>query len=197
MKKRQFCGWLVTAAPAMVVAGTTAFGLPASAAPGGLRLHFLGVDYEHRWSKNGQNEFTPREQTDLTSWRDMLTINVHEAVASEAQLKLLAHAVLGNYQQAGKVLYTGTRPASAGQPTEYQIVALLGNAELLEAVFARFLLSDGVGTVVVYSHRVYGSASGPAMNEWLQAHGTQVETALMTWDRLPAVAALSALPQSH
>ena len=41
----------------------------------------------------------------------------------------------------------------------------------LEAAFARLLLHDGVGYVIVRSHRVYGKAAGPAMSEWLGANG--------------------------
>jgi hypothetical protein len=39
-------------------------------------LSFRGVDYLHRWSKDGQNEFTPKGQEDLNKWQDMITINV-------------------------------------------------------------------------------------------------------------------------
>jgi hypothetical protein len=49
-------------------------------------LSFRGVDYLHRWSKDGQNEFTPKGQEDLHKWQDMITINVHEAVVNGDQL---------------------------------------------------------------------------------------------------------------
>jgi hypothetical protein len=61
-------------------------------------LSFGGVDYLHRWSKNGQNEFTPKGQEDLAKWQDMITINVHEGVVNGDQLADLANRVLGNYQ---------------------------------------------------------------------------------------------------
>jgi hypothetical protein len=44
---------------------------------------FGGTDYVHRWSKNGQNEFTPPNDKDLDRWRDMVTINVNEACETE------------------------------------------------------------------------------------------------------------------
>ena len=56
-------------------------------------LSFGGVDYMHRWSKNGQNEFTPKGQEDLAKWQDMITINVHEGVVNGGQLADLANRV--------------------------------------------------------------------------------------------------------
>src|SRR2546427_5562449 len=41
-------------------------------------LSFGGMDYLHRWTKDGQNEFTPESDSDLARWHDMITINVHE-----------------------------------------------------------------------------------------------------------------------
>jgi hypothetical protein len=178
---------------------TAAPALAADKAPSGatgMSLVFRGVDYEHRWSKGNQNEFTPREQKDLSSWRDMITLNLHEAVTNGEQLAEVANRVLANYQRAGKILRTDSKPRTQTRSAEHLIVAVLGNRSFLEAVFARLLLVDGAGTVAVYSHRVYGTDAGPAMGQWLQANGPQVESALMAWDKLPTPAALKALPQS-
>ena len=157
---------------------------------------FRGVEYEHRWSKSGQNEFTPQGQSDLNAWQDMITFNVHAAVTSGEKLAEIANGVLGNYQRAGKILRTDSKPKTKDRPAEHLISAVLGSPTFLEAVFARFVLVDGVGTVVVYSHRVYGKSVGPAMSKWLQANGQQIENALMAWDKIPTAAALKTLPQS-
>lgn len=159
-------------------------------------LSFLGDRYVHRWSRNDQNEYTPLRQADLNAWRDMITINIHRAVNDGEQLAGAANAILGNYQRHGKVLRTDSKPRKAGRPAEYLMVAVLGNPGFLEAAFARAALVDGVGMVAVYSHRVYGKQAGPAMSDWLQANGTRVERAWMSWDGLPAPAALTRLPQS-
>jgi hypothetical protein len=135
-------------------------------------------------------------QTDLSAWQDMITINVHRAVSDGEQLAGAANAILGNYQRHGKVLHTDSTPRKAGRPAEHLIVAVLGTPGFLEAAFARAVLVDGIGVVAVYSHRVYGKQAGTAMSDWLQANGTRVERALMSWDGLPAPAALRALPQS-
>lgn len=184
-----------------------AVALPAAAAPagtagasrptGGMTLRFDGVDYLHRWSKDGQNEFTPKSDPDLAKWRDMVTVNVFEAVRTGEQLAEVANKVLGNYQARGKILRTDSKPRTADRPAEHLIVAALGDPAFLEAAFARLLLVDGAGYVVVRSHRVYGKAAGPEMSDWLKANGPQVEKALMEWNQVPSRDALKRLPQGR
>lgn len=161
-----------------------------------MTLTFRGSTFEHRWSKDGQHEFTPPNDTDLAAWRDMITLNLHGTVTQGEQLAELANKVLGNYQRHGKILQTRSTPRTAQQPAEHLIVAVLGTPQLLEAVFARCLLRDGVGLVAVVSHRVYGKAVGPEMSRWLAANGPQVEQALMAWGALPSAASLKRLTRS-
>ena len=161
-----------------------------------LALSFGGVDYLHRWSKGGQNEFTPKGDGDLAKWQNMITVNVHEGVRSGDQLAELANAILSNYQRHGKVLVTNSVPHSENRPAEHLIVAVLGSPAFLEAAFARFVLIDGVGMVVVFSHRVYGKQVGPEMSQWVQTNGPQAEKTLMNWDKVPSLAALKRLPQA-
>jgi hypothetical protein len=157
---------------------------------------FGGKAYLHRWSKAGQNEFTPEADKDLARWRDMVTINTHDAVRNGEQLAALANSVLGNYQKHGKIVRTDSKPRTPQRPAEHLIVAILGNPGLLEAVFARVALIDGVGVVAVYSHRIYGKDAAVPMGEWLKANGPSIEKMLMTWDGVPSPAALRSLPQS-
>lgn len=189
-------------AAALVPAGTVL--AQAAKAPGSdarkgadaMTIGFRGTSYVHRWSKDGQHEFTPADDADLAKWRDMVTLNVHEQVAGGDQLAAVANQVLGNYQRHGKILQTRSKPRTADAPAEHLIVAVLGNPQLLEAAFARCLMHDGVGVIAVVSHRVYGRAVGNEMSDWLRANGPQVEQALMSWAPLPAVASLKRLPRS-
>ena len=158
-----------------------------------MTLRFHGADFVHRWSKGAQHEFTPPAQADLQRWTDMVTLNVHAGTTQGEQLAVVANTVLGNYQRHGKILQTRSTPRTATQPAEHLIVAVLGTPDLLEATFARCLLSGGSGLVAVYSHRVYGKAVGPAMSQWLAAHGPQVEQALMGWQQMPAITTLARL----
>ena len=160
-------------------------------------LTFGGTVYVHRWSKGGQNEFTPGDDSDLARWRDMVTINTNEAVRNGDQLAALANSIVGNYQRHGKIVRTDSKPRTPQRPAEHLIVAILGNPELLEAVFARIVLTDGVGEVAVYSHRIYGKDAAGPMGEWLKANGPSIEKTLMTWDGIPSLTALKSLPQSR
>jgi hypothetical protein len=198
MKLKQWLGQALVAAAvsSVVFAGATASAQSSQTAAAATTLSFRDVGYLHRWSKDGQHEFTPEGQSDLQAWTDMLILNVHPDVTSEQQLAGLANAVRGNYQNAGKILKTGSKPKTPDQLAEHLAVAVLGAPGLLEATFARFVLVDGVGTVVSYSHRVYDSEVGPAMNDWLKNNGAQVEGALMGWKKVPGPVALGKLPQS-
>jgi hypothetical protein len=188
----------------VVFAGLTAFsgGLAAAekatASPRAkaTTLSFGGTTFVHRWSKAGQNEFTPEGDKDLARWRDMVTINTHETVRNGDQLAALANAVVSNYQKHGKILRTDSKPRTPQRPAEHLIVAILGTPDLLEAVFARVVLIDGIGEVAVYSHRIYGNDAAGPMGEWIKVNGPSVENTLMTWDRIPSLAALKPLPQS-
>jgi hypothetical protein len=161
-----------------------------------MSIHFGPVDYQHRWSKAGQNEFTPKSETDLAAWQDMITINVFESVSTGDQLADVANRIVGNYQAHGVIVRTDAKPRTKDHPAEYLIVASLGDPAFLEAAFARVFLRDGVGYAVVRSHRIYGKKAGPAMSQWLQKNGPATESMLMAWNELPALSALKELPQS-
>lgn len=199
MKSKPWLGQTLLAASifSMVLTGPAASAEQAQTGPAATALSFRNVGYLHRWSNGGQHEFTPEDQSDLQAWTDMVIVNVHPDVTSEQQLAGMANAVLGNYQNAGKVLKTSSKPKTPDQLAEHLVVAVLGAPGLLEATFARFILVDGVGTVVSYSHRVYGDEVGPAMNDWLKANGAQVESALMEGKSVPGPATLGKLPQSR
>lgn len=160
------------------------------------RLSFRATTFVHRWSKNDQHEFTPASDTDLKSWRDMITLNLHDKVRQGERLAEVANQVLSNYQRHGKVLETRSTHRTATRPAEHLIVAVLGTPQLLEASFARCLLQDGVGLVAVVSHRIDGSAAGPEMKRWLDSEGRATEQALMAWAALPTPAELNRLPRA-
>jgi hypothetical protein len=162
-----------------------------------LTLSFDGHDYVHRWSKNGQHEFTSPGEEDLSKWTSMITINVHESARTGEQLAEVANGVLANYQRAGKIVRTDSKPRTPQAEAEHLAVAVLGDPKFLEAAFARFLLHDGRGMVVVFSKRIYGAKAGDEMSAWLQQHGPDTEKTLMAWPGLPSLAALKALPESR
>ncbi len=99
----------------------------AAAAPAKSAFTFRGVGYLHRWSMNGQYEFTPEGQQDLEKWSDMITMNVypdaHDGEASASK----ANAVLENYKShQGMVLKTNSVPRTSDRPAEHFIAVVLG-----------------------------------------------------------------------
>ena len=171
--------------------------LPAAHAAGkeaGKTLDFAGTAYVHRWSKGGQNEFTPTAQTDLERWSDMVTLNVHSTVTDGDGLAGVANSVLGSYGQYGKILRTDSKPRTEAQEAEHFAAALLPGKGFMEASFVRFLLVDGIGVVAVRSHREYGADAATKMGAWVQSNGPVIEEQLMGWDGIPKVADLQRLP---
>jgi hypothetical protein len=157
---------------------------------------FAGIEWLHRWSKAGQNEFTPKGQEDLAAWRDMVTLNLHDAVRSGEQLAELANRVLGTYRANGRILRTHSNPRTPQREAEHLIAAAFVTPKLGEAAFARVVLVGGTGCVAVRSHRIYGEQSGQKLSEWLRANGPTVERELMAWEGIPTPAALKRLPQA-
>lgn len=162
-----------------------------------MTLRLGNTEYLHRWSKEHQNEFTPKDQPDLSRWTDMVTINVRPDATNGDQLAEVANGVLGNYQASGKILQTNSKPRTDKQEAEHFVAALLGAQGIREAAFARFVLVDGVGVIIVRSHRAYGNDPevGAAIGKWLEANGATTEAELMGWNGIPRIADLKKLPQ--
>ena len=164
----------------------------ASGAGAGVPLEFDGRVFFPRWGRNGQHEFTPERETDLQSWTNMLTVNVHRAVADGEGLARLANGILSNYRQNGRVLKTLSKPARPDSPAEHMITAVLGRPGTLEVAFTRVVLRRERGVVLTYSHRIHAPDAGPAMAEWLNANGNRVEAVLAAWRDFARIEALAA-----
>jgi hypothetical protein len=189
--------WLRAAAMLCLLLLPVAFAAePPKAAAAPFKLKFSGQEYVHRWSKGGQNEFTPAVQTDLKTWKDMVTVLVNEKVSTGDQLATLANGVVGNYSKAGEILRTDSRPRSDHAEAEHFIAAMLRAPGFTEAVFARVMLVEGRGVVVVYSHRAYGEHSAQTIATFMDHNGDPTERALMGWTGMPKLAQLRALPQA-
>ncbi|MEI8379170.1 MAG: hypothetical protein WCJ09_03520 [Planctomycetota bacterium] len=144
------------------------------------------VEYFHRFTKDDQHEYTPAAQEDLKAWTDMVTIHYYPKTKDGESLAATANAVLGNYKAAkGRVLRTDSVPRTKDKEAEHLIVVVLGRPEFIEVAFARFRMHEGVGTAVIYSHRIYGEKIGNEMSKWLEKNGPTTEKTLMKWDAMP------------
>jgi hypothetical protein len=159
-----------------------------------LTIKFNDTEYMHRWSENTQHEFTPDGQTDLSKWKDMITVNCYPFVKDAEELANVANIILGKYQKYGaKILRTNSLPRTSDRPAEHLIVALFGEPHYFEFVQARFIIVGGAGASIIYSHRIYGSAIASAMEEWIQENGPGLEEKLMSINNIPTARELESL----
>ena len=144
------------------------------------------IDYFHRFTKDDLHEYTPDGQEELNACKDMVTINYYAKAKDGDALAATAEAVLANYEaNKARILRTDSVPRTKDKPAEHLIVAVFGRPEFFEVAFARFKMHNGVGTAVIYSHRIYGEKVSDEMNAWLEKNGPATEKNLMKWDAMP------------
>lgn len=148
------------------------------------------LKYFHRFTKGDQHEYTPAGQENLNAWRDMITIHVYRNAKDGEALAATANEVLGNYKAANAVIVkTHSVPRTNDRPAEHLIVAIFGRPGFIEVAFSRFRMHEGVGSAVIYSHRIYGKNVGNEMSVWLEKNGPTTEGNLMKWDAMPKLPA--------
>lgn len=141
---------------------------------------FAGSSYVLRYEKDNLFEYTPKGQTDLNKWTDMVTVNRYVHVKDGEGLASAANSVLETYKaNRAMVVKTSSVPRTDKKEAEHLIVVLFPTQNFIEAAFARFVMDKGVGHSVVYSHRIYGKKAGDAMSQWLKANGDKREKELM------------------
>lgn len=156
--------------------------MPAAYATGKDYLTFDNTAYLHRWSYSGQHEFTPSGQENLEKWSDMITLQRYDKVNSLERLTIAANTVLEAYRKAGAtILRVESQPAANDRPPEFLLVAVIPQSDMLEAVFSRFRLVNGVGTSTLYSHRLYGHDINDNMITWLKQNMDSRARLLMAW----------------
>jgi hypothetical protein len=166
--------------------------LDAQQAAGRAGFGFAGQEYLYRWSNNVMFEFTPHGQSDLNHWTDLASIVVYRNVKDANGLLTVAKSVLGtNKQNNGAVLATRSTPSTPTKPAEHYICVVLSDPNVMEAVFQRFVLIQGVGYAMVYSHRIYGQKVGDQTSAWLDQNGPSIEKSLMSFEPIPTVDVLN------
>ncbi len=151
---------------------------------------FGDVKYFHRYTKDEMHEYTPAGQSDLDTWKEMVTIHYYREAKDGEALAKVVNGVTENYKAArGIIARTDSVPKTKDKEAEHLIVVLFGRPGFLEAAFARFRIHEGVGTSVIYSKRFYGNDMRDAMSNWLKMNGADTEKALMKWDAMPMIPA--------
>lgn len=159
----------------------------AAATKGKVAVLFFGeVKYFHRFTQADQNEYTPGGQEDLNAWTDMVTTHLYQKATDGETLAATANSVLENYKaNKAMVVKTDSVPRTKDKPAEHLIVVIFGRPEFIEVAFARFKMHSGIGSAVIYSHRIYGKKVGDGMSVWLEKNGAAVERNLMRWEATP------------
>ena len=164
----------------------------AQQAPGKAGFSFAGQEYFYRWSNDVLFEFTPHGQSDLDHWTDMVSMIVYRNATDASGLLNVAKTVLGTYKQNhGVVIGTRSTLSTPTKPAEYYMCVVLGNSNLMESVFQRFVLIQGLGYALFYSHRIYGQKVGDQMSAWGKENGPSTEKLLMSYDPIPTVDVLN------
>jgi hypothetical protein len=167
------------------------------AKPATMKLKFDGVEYVHRTtSMNGRSDFTPASEPGRDSWRDRVTIIVRENVTSSEQLSGIAGNLFATVSDLGEVVRTDSVANPQTHQTDHFFAAKLEGKGYSQAAFARLALVEGKGMVVVYSHRSYGEHSAETSTGWMDRNGEDIEGKLMSWNGMPKLAQLRALPKS-
>jgi hypothetical protein len=147
---------------------------------------FADVKYFHRYSIDEQHEYTPAGQEDPKVWTDMVTINYYLKVKDGEALAKTANAVLASYKtNKAAIVKIGSVPRTKDKEAEHVIIVSFARPKFHEAVFARLRMHDGVGTAVIYSHRIYGKDIESQMATWLEKNSARIEKGLMKWDDMP------------
>ena len=179
---------------AVLVLTTLLAATAATAAPKPPSVVFHGEQYFHRWSMNGQNEYTPKGSEDLAVWSNMLTIN--STRVDPTRMPELASTIRANYEKAGATILRVDSADGPSGKTEYFQAAVFTTAAFMEAAWTRVFLVEGRPLIATYAKRFYGADVGAQMSAWLKQDGPSLEKSLRTWTGAPTLAALEALPQS-
>jgi hypothetical protein len=147
---------------------------------------FADTNYFHRFTQGNQHEYTPDSQEDLKAWTDMVTILFYPTAKDGEALAATANNVLETYKaNKGMVIRTDSVPRTRDKAAEYLMVVVFGRPEFVEVAFSRFRMHSGVGSAVVYSHRIYGNKVGDQMSAWIKQNAPTTEKTLMKWDAMP------------
>ena len=169
------------------------FRFVAAQTAGRSAFRFNGTDYFFRWSDDTLFEFTPPGQSNLDTWTDMMSVVVYRGVKTADDLASAANSLLDATRSKGAVLKTRSVPRTPDRPAEHFIASMMAGSGVVEGVFTRLVLMDGVGYALIFSHRLYGQdlhKAAQLLGDWENAHGADMEKALMSFVPVPDLSVL-------
>ena len=187
MKRRS----ILLAFAAAMAAALTAAATPSDAqSPATAKVTFRGTEYLLRSSQGNGYDFTPRGQEDLSTFTDMLTLNLYPAAHDQEALATITSRVQAIAQGAkSTILRTISVSASGQQPGQHFLAAVMPTPHGVDFDAIRFVLVDNQGVGVFYTHRSYGDSAAATTNAWVTKNAADVEQQLLRFDASRMVAA--------
>jgi hypothetical protein len=173
----------LTAAAAPHVPTGSAAATPDLQSSATARVTFRGTEYLLRSSHGNGYDFTPRGQEDLSTFTDMLELNLYPAAHDQEALATITSRVQAIAQGAkATILRTISVSASGQQPGEHFFAAVLPTPHGVDFDAVRFVLVDKQGVGVFYTHRSYGESAAGTTSEWVKKNAADVEQQLLQFD---------------
>ena len=173
---------LAAAAPLHRPTGLAA-AMPDLQPPATAKVTFRGTDYLLRPSQGNTYDFTPAGQEDLSTFTDMLELNLYSAAHDQEALATITSRVRAIAQGAkATILPTNAASASGQQPGDHFFAAVLPTPHGVDFDAIHFVLVDKQGYGVFYTHRSYGESAAGKTSEWVTKNAADVEQQLLRFD---------------
>jgi hypothetical protein len=173
---------LAAAAPLHRPTGLAA-AMPDLQSPATARVTFQGVEYLLRSSHGNGYDFTPRGQEDLSTFTDMLELNLYPTAHDQEALATITSRVQAIAQGAkATILRTISVSASGQQPGEHFLAVVLPTPHGVDFDAIHFVLVDKQAVGVFYTHRSYGESAAGTTSAWVTKNAADVEQRLLLFD---------------
>jgi hypothetical protein len=190
MKRRSIFLAFAAATGAALTAAAAPHGPTGSAAatpdlpsPTTAEVTFRGTEYLLRSSHGNGYDFTPRGQEDLSTFTDMLELNLYPAAHDQEALATITSRVQAIAQGAkATILRTISVSASGQQPGEHFLAAVMPTPHGVDFDAIHFVLVDKQGAGVFYTHRSYGESAAGTTSAWVTKNAADVEQQLLQFD---------------
>ncbi len=187
MKRRSIFFAFALGATAAAMAVT-----PGPQSPAMAKVTFRGTEYLLRSSQGNTYDFTPAEQEDLSTFTDMLELNLYSGAHDQEALTTITGRVRAIAQGAkATILPTNAASTSGQQPGDHFFAAVLPTPHGVDFDAIHFVLVDKQAYGVFYTHRSYGESAAGKTSEWVTKNAAEVEQQLLQFDASRMVSAVN------
>ncbi|WP_415884891.1 hypothetical protein ACMXYO_09470 [Neptuniibacter sp. QD37_6] len=141
---------------------------------------FNGDEYAYRATESSAHQYTPTDQADLSSYKDMISFTFSEEVKTKSDLKPFAEKFLAAYNGKGKIIKAIAGP-DPRDPSLFLLATMTTSDKSSEANMFLIRVENEAGVVMNYSHHIYGKDQSKAVMDWFNANGHKMESTLMSF----------------